>query len=151
MNQRKYLVYAVLILLAGTILFLIIQKLGKTKIVETSSTIIDYDVPIDSLSKPQNEGKMIFMSKCASCHAIFRDATGPALAGITERRPWVDSSNLYSYIRTPKKFDKNDYVQKLRKLYGSNHLGFPDLTNEEIRSILIFIKMSEKPDYNIVD
>src|SRR6202008_608907 len=38
--------------------------------------------------KAIEDGKQIFMGNCASCHRIDKDATGPALAYITERRDW---------------------------------------------------------------
>ena len=30
------------------------------------------------------DGKALFISKCASCHNVFKDATGPRLGGVFE-------------------------------------------------------------------
>jgi len=34
---------------------------------------------------PVNEGKVIFNSRCASCHNVNKILTGPALAGVDQR------------------------------------------------------------------
>ena len=41
----------------------------------------------------QDAGKTLFLSKCASCHNPFRDATGPALGGLEDRHKWADHKN----------------------------------------------------------
>src|SRR6478735_4079442 len=42
---------------------------------------------------PVEEGKQIFTSRCAACHNVNKTLTGPALAGIKERRSieWIIS------------------------------------------------------------
>lgn len=94
---------------------------------------------------------MLFMNKCASCHAVSKNIAGPALMGVKERGPWIDTLKLYQYIREPELFKKSKYVDSLRKVYGFNHMGFPDLTNEEIKAILRYITQWEKPVVDIVE
>ncbi len=145
MNQRKYLVYAVLLLLVVAGGYFVVQKFSQTKIVENSSPrIIDYEKRVDSLQKGLSVGKTLFMSKCASCHSIFKDGTGPALLGVTQRGPWKDSVKLYKYIRMPESFGKNNYIDSLRRNYGSNQMAFPKLSNFEIKSILEYINKQKK-------
>jgi mono/diheme cytochrome c family protein len=31
------------------------------------------------------DGKKLFQDNCASCHSVFKDLTGPALSGVTQR------------------------------------------------------------------
>jgi cytochrome c2 len=145
MDQRKYIVYAVLLLLVIAGAYFAFKKFSQTKVVEDSSSkIIDYYGPVDSLAGFQQNGKMLFMSKCASCHNIFRDGTGPALLGVAQRGPWMDSLKLYQYIRKPESFGKSDYIDSLRKMYGSNQMAFPELSKIEIRSILEFINKQKQ-------
>ena len=152
MNQKKYIMSAVLLIVVGAAIYFGLKKFPLGKDVENPSTIIDYDEPIDSLSQSRLDGKMLFMSKCASCHIVFKNATGPALFGVNERGPWKDSVKLYKYIRQPESFGKNKYIDSLRQVYGSNHMGFPDLTNEEIKSILRYINVQyRRPIVDIVD
>jgi len=151
MNQRNYIVYAVLLLVVIAGAYLVVQKFSGTKIVEDNSTkVIDYDEPVDAVSQSKAVGKSLFNSRCASCHHYFKDATGPALYGITERGPWSDSIKLYKYIRYPNSLGLSNYIDSLRKVYGSNHIGFPDLSDIQIKSILEFINSSNLSVSSIV-
>lgn len=142
MNQQKYILSAVLVVVVGAAIFLGFKKFPQDS--ENTSTIIDYDEPIDTLSKLRSDGKRVFMSRCASCHHVLKDATGPALSGITERGPWKDSKMLYKYIREPNSFQKSKYVDSLRQVYRFNHTAFPDLTDYEIEEILRYINVKCK-------
>src|ERR1700679_3548437 len=42
------------------------------------------------------DGKALFQSNCATCHNPFKDGTGPALKGVTERIP--DTKRLHAWI-----------------------------------------------------
>ncbi|MFN5930145.1 MAG: c-type cytochrome, partial [Sphingobacteriales bacterium] len=39
------------------------------------------------------DGKAIFQQKCAACHAVDKNLTGPALKGVEER--WPAKADLY--------------------------------------------------------
>ncbi|MBK9959253.1 MAG: c-type cytochrome [Chitinophagaceae bacterium] len=39
-------------------------------------------------------GKALFLGKCAACHNVFKDMTGPALGGLEERGKWADHNEL---------------------------------------------------------
>lgn len=85
------------------------------------------------------------MSKCASCHQVLKNATGPALVGFEERGPWVDRKKVYEWIKNPTAFMvKDKYTQELKKAYGSMMTRFPDLTNEEIDAIIEYLKDTNK-------
>src|SRR5882724_10049719 len=46
------------------------------------------------------DGKALFISKCASCHQVFKDATGPILGGVLNRDPYNgDITKIYHWIR----------------------------------------------------
>ncbi|MBL0152614.1 MAG: hypothetical protein IPP93_03650 [Chitinophagaceae bacterium] len=72
--------------------------------VKTNDTIDWVDPqPLDTIlhPSPADSGKIIFMMQCASCHKIFTDGTGPALAGVTSR---VNDINvLRAFISNPPK------------------------------------------------
>lgn len=86
------------------------------------------------------KGKSLFQQNCASCHNIYKDATGPSLLGFTERGPWTVRQNVYDWIRNPTAFmQKNEYARKLKEIYGSMMTAFPHLTNEEINAICDFV------------
>lgn len=86
------------------------------------------------------KGKDIFGDNCASCHALRKDLTGPALAGVQERVP--DKKLLYKWIRNPSAVLKsgNVYFNKLAKRYDNLVMTpFSDLSDEEINAVLAYI------------
>ena len=48
------------------------------------------------------DGKALFSANCASCHAVNKKLTGPALAGVEDR--WPDKQNLYAWIKNSAAF-----------------------------------------------
>src|ERR1700733_1579530 len=43
------------------------------------------------------DGKTLFQANCASCHAVNKKVTGPALAGVEDR--WPDKGKLHAWIK----------------------------------------------------
>lgn len=75
---------------------------------------------------PVDTGLFLFQAKCASCHQLYQDATGPQLSGIEERIN--DRRVLRTYIRNPAAMmAENTYFQCLKSKYASMMTGFPDL------------------------
>ncbi|NOT51846.1 MAG: cytochrome c [Chitinophagaceae bacterium] len=130
---------ALLLIIVGAVIFLVIKKFPWDKDFQNSSTIIDSDSLVDSLAGTQLDGKKLFNSTCASCHIVGKDAVGPALLAVEERGPWKDSLKLYEYIRYPESV-KDKYIDSLRKVYPTRHMGFPNLTDDEIKAILRYIR-----------
>jgi len=86
------------------------------------------------------DGKALFQTNCASCHALNKKLTGPALAGLEERGPWSDRKKLYAWIRNPAGFAKTEpYAASLIKEYGVLMTGFNALTDAEIDAIVTYI------------
>jgi cytochrome c2 len=92
------------------------------------------------------DGKALFQANCASCHAIGKKLTGPALAGVLDRGPWSDRKKLYAWVRNPAGFAKTDaYAAGLIKEYsGVLMTGFPQLSDAEIDAIITFISAPPK-------
>jgi len=86
------------------------------------------------------DGKALFQTNCASCHALNKKLTGPALAGFEERGPWGDRKKVYDWVRNPAGFAKTDaYAAGLIKEYGVLMTGFNALTDAEIDAIVTYI------------
>ncbi len=86
------------------------------------------------------DGKALFISKCASCHNPFKDGTGPALGGLEERHKWADHKELMAWIHNPGGYmAKDTYTQGLKAKFGSMMTGFPDLKLEEVTAIVNYI------------
>jgi mono/diheme cytochrome c family protein len=87
------------------------------------------------------DGKALFSQNCASCHAVNKKLTGPALAGVEDR--WPDKKNLYSWIKNNAAFLKtgDPYANKLYNEYNKTAMNlFPSLTDKDIDAILGYIK-----------
>jgi len=87
------------------------------------------------------DGKALFSQNCASCHAVNKKLTGPALAGVEDR--WPDKKNLYSWIKNNAAFLKtgDPYANKLYNEYNKTAMNlFPGLADKDIDAILAYIK-----------
>jgi cytochrome c551/c552 len=89
---------------------------------------------------PVEEGKSIFTARCAFCHSIDKTLTGPALAGVDQRRSidWIVSfvKSSQTLVKSGDK-DAVAIFEKFNKIPMPDH---PDLTDGNIKSIVEYIK-----------
>jgi len=102
-------------------------------------------VSVQLMANPLPEaGRTIFMSRCAACHSVNKQLTGPALAGVYERRTtdWIVKF-VQSSQTVIKRGDKDAVAlfEKFNKITMPDH---PDLTSENIQNIVEFIKLESK-------
>ena len=79
------------------------------------------------------DGKALFSANCASCHAVNKKLTGPALAGVEDR--WPDKQNLYAWIKNSAAFLKtgDPYATNLYNEYNKVAMNnFPGLSDADI-------------------
>ncbi len=114
------------------------KKLLITIIAIGSATLI-YATP------PADEGKTIFNSRCAACHNVNKVLTGPALAGVDQRRSldWIIKfvKSSQGLVKSGDK-DAVALYQQFNRVPMPDH---PDLTEANIKSIVEFIKSEAKP------
>jgi cytochrome c551/c552 len=89
---------------------------------------------------PVEEGKAIFANRCAACHNINKTITGPALAGIEERRSmdWI-----FKFIHSSQNMIKSGDQDAIAVYEKFNKIPMPDhadLTEENVKSIVEYIK-----------
>jgi mono/diheme cytochrome c family protein len=94
---------------------------------------------------PVEEGKALFMSRCASCHNVNKQLVGPALAGIDERRPieWITK-----FIHSSQSMIKAGDTAALALYQRFNKVPMPDhndLSENDIKGIVEFIRSEAKP------
>jgi cytochrome c551/c552 len=89
---------------------------------------------------PNETGKKLFYAKCASCHMVNKDMTGPALKGVETR--WPDKEKLYAFIRNSEEVIRSDkYARELWLQWNQTAmLPHPDLKDEDIEAILGYIR-----------
>ncbi|HEU4575807.1 MAG TPA: cytochrome c [Sediminibacterium sp.] len=91
-----------------------------------------------------DEGKAIFTSRCAACHNVNKVMTGPALAGIDQRR---DIDWIIKFVHSSQTVVKSGdsyavaLFEKFNKIQMPDH---PDLTAEQIKSVVEYIKSESK-------
>ncbi|SHL36766.1 Cytochrome c, mono-and diheme variants [Chitinophaga jiangningensis] len=90
-------------------------------------------------ANPEN-GKMLFQGRCASCHNVTKKLTGPALAGVEDRHPeaWI-----ISFVKGSQAMVKSGDAAALEVFNKNNQVimpDHPDLSDDQIRDILAYIK-----------
>ncbi len=92
------------------------------------------------------DGKALFSANCASCHAVNKKLTGPALAGVEDR--WPEKKNLYAWVKNSAAFLKTGdaYANNLYNEYNKVAMNnFPGLSDADIDAILAYIKTVPAP------
>lgn len=93
---------------------------------------------------PVEEGKTIFSTRCAGCHNVNKVITGPALAGVEQRRSmdWIINF-VHSSQSLVQKGDKDAIAvyEKFNKIPMPDH---KDLSSDNIKSIVEYIKSEAK-------
>jgi mono/diheme cytochrome c family protein len=91
-----------------------------------------------------DEGKTIFLSRCAACHNVNKTVIGPALAGIDERRSidWIINfvHSSQSVVKSGDGYAASLFA-KFNKVQMPDH---PDLSADNIKSIVAYIKRESK-------
>jgi len=115
--------------------------MGKLTIIAAFSFLVLF-----SNNSFSQDGKALFSANCASCHAINKKLTGPALAGVEDR--WSNKANLYAWIRNNQAFLKtgDKYANDLYNEYNKTAMNvFTSLEDKDIDAILAYIKSVPAP------
>ncbi|MDQ8053043.1 MAG: c-type cytochrome [Pedobacter sp.] len=91
------------------------------------------------------EGRTLFKDKCAACHALDHDATGPAL---TPKMKELDEAFLIPWIKNNIALIASGNKQAIEasKFSPSEMKTFPTLTDAQIKSIIEYAKVGEPKD-----
>ena len=87
-------------------------------------------------------GDALFKSNCAQCHAVNEQVVGPALGGITRRRP---ISWIVPWVKNSSKVvaSGDDYAVALFNKFNKQQMPSFALSDKEITSIVAYIITSE--------
>ncbi|MDX2359230.1 MAG: cytochrome c3 family protein [Crocinitomicaceae bacterium] len=105
----------------------------------------------------QAQGGDLFSAKCATCHTVFKDLTGPKLFEVRDK--WESGSavdgSIIQWVQNWQAAAANDpYAQEVSNFSPTAMTPFPELTEEQIISIFDWIdaqepvvaKVAEGPD-----
>lgn len=104
-------------------------------------TVIATLLCLTSFAEPPIEkGKIIFTARCAACHSVNKVLTGPALAGVQDRRSldWI-----VSFVKSSQSLVKSGDVDAVAVFEKFNKIPMPDhadLTTDDVKSVVEFIK-----------
>lgn len=90
----------------------------------------------------QAQGEDLFKAKCATCHQVFKDGTGPKLFEV--RQKWSDGGaadgSLYQWVTNWElAAAKDPYAASVVAYSGSAMNKFPELTEEQVTSIFDWV------------
>lgn len=111
--------------------------------------LVTFSLSYTSFAQDAAAGKAIFMAKCAACHNVMKDGTGPALKGVEDRHKWADHKEILSWVNNPGGYMAKDaYTQGLKAKFGSMMTAFPDVTLKDVDDIVAYINetANKKPD-----
>ena len=80
------------------------------------------------LAENAKVGKQLFRANCAACHKLNATSTGPALRNVHQRNSTEDII----------KFMRNDFSGALKYNGERKCTAFPNLSDEDIQSILLY-------------
>lgn len=89
-------------------------------------------------------GKQIFQSRCASCHNVNKQLTGPALANVDKRR---STDWIIHFVHSSQTVVKNGdaYANELFLKFNQTVMpDHPDLTEAQIKDIIAYIHEESK-------
>ncbi|WP_088843918.1 c-type cytochrome [Hymenobacter gelipurpurascens] len=87
-------------------------------------------------------GDALFKGNCAQCHAVNDVVVGPALAGISKRRPM---SWIIPWVKNSSKMvaSGDEYAVKIFNQYGKQQMPSFQLSDQEITSIVAWVTSQE--------
>jgi mono/diheme cytochrome c family protein len=92
-------------------------------------------------------GESLFKNNCSSCHAPHEQVVGPALSGVSKRRPidWI-----IKFVHNSQKVikeEKDPYAVALFTKFNNTVMtSFPSFSDQEIKSIVAYIESVPVPD-----
>lgn len=146
MNQRKYILRAVLILAFATVGYLFVKKLN----VKPADTLEQDRTVAGNIVEPVNDeileqGKKAFQEKCVACHPVHK-ADGDRLTSVFQKGFWDSNEKIAQYLRKPEMFTEEEYIKKLMRVFDLKkpHIQFPTISDEEVKAIFQYVMESTR-------
>lgn len=96
------------------------------------------------------DGKALFQANCASCHNPLKDATGPALKGVSAQVP--SKEWLHDWVHNSAKLiaSGDKYANEIYTKWNKTAMtAFPNLSTDEIDAIITYVDAYEDPNAKV--
>ena len=113
---------------------------GPSDEVNPSQLVAENTKPLTGSEAPEvAAGDALFKNNCAQCHAVNEQVVGPALAGLTTRRP---ISWILPWVKNSSKVvaSGDDYAVALFNKFNKQQMPSFALSDKEIRAIVAYIE-----------
>lgn len=144
MEQIKYVLYSILILVGAALTYTVLKPVLFYHAPATSEDVSTVNPTASSEPKTIKNvaGKNLFSANCATCHALNKQLTGPALANVEDRGPWTKRENLLKWVANPGGFiPTSPYTQQLATQFNGQVMpSFPQLSDADKSQIFDYIK-----------
>ncbi len=97
---------------------------------------------ISIVSVSAQDGKALFNAKCASCHNVFKDGTGPKLGEVSTNEYYGgDMTKIHDWVYNVNAKLKEPHYAALQKQFGSVMTQFnkTDLSEKDIDAIFTYV------------
>lgn len=146
MSQIKYPLLGLLLVIGLAVSWFFLSRFLSAPFVETRQPLppLQETVATDANRTVHGEGKNLFSANCATCHALDKNLTGPALRGVESRGPWTSRQKLIQWVKNPSgMIEKEPYLGKLVQDYSGQIMpAFSQLTDAQIEAIFDYITKS---------
>lgn len=143
---RHQILVSIWVVLVATFCYLVYQEYLNPQRADLTAAVAQAEEDAGPvLSEAALAGKDLFQANCAACHArdMATKLTGPALGGVTERWQEYPRADLYGFIRNSQQMIEAGHERALaiwREFDPVVMNPHPNLTDEDIESILVFIE-----------
>jgi len=125
---KQFIFIATLIIIAGLSILIIAVKPKNASTTTSALNNSNFCGTNAFYNENSSEGKKLFNANCASCHQLDRKMTGPALRNVAQK---YDSITILKFLHGEK-------TEIMNEDYGMTCVNFPQLTQEDISSLLSY-------------
>lgn len=113
----------------------------RTKFVSICLITISLLVSFSVSAQDTEKGQKLFKGNCASCHALDKRLTGPALAGVADRVPKPSEEWLIKWIKNSGDLIKagDAYAVKVFEEYNRVPMPAQSVSDQDVKDILAYI------------
>lgn len=123
----------------------VILKIYKSIVFENSDTTSNPSLTASKfIYSERGSGKTLFSNNCASCHAINKILSGPALYDLMQKR---NSDWLFTFLTDRKHVVKDSLYYSMLKAYDFKCTEFEMFTKKEVELISEYIKNYNNQGY----